>query len=128
MVDRHTESRLKKEMVIWLVTAGADRKPQAVPVWFLWDGKSFLVHSVDGIKVSHIRENPSVELHLNSDEVGDDLVRASGRATIKQSPPAFKNTAYMRKYGRQIKDLGTTPESFSATYHNVIQVSKVRFH
>src|SRR5438034_8066750 len=84
MVDRHTESRLKKEIVIWLVTAGADRKPQAVPVWFLWDGKSFLIHARDGIKVRHLRANPNVELHLNSDEVGDDLVRASGQATIKQ--------------------------------------------
>ncbi len=128
MVDRHTESRLKKEIVIWLVTAGADRKPQAVPVWFLWDGKSFLIHARDGIKVRHLRANPNVELHLNSDEVGDDLVRASGQATIKQSPPAHENAAYMRKYGRQIRDLGTTPESFSATYHNVIQVRKVRFH
>jgi len=127
MVDRHTESRLKKDLVIWLVTAGADRKPQAVPVWFLWAGTSFLIYARDGIKVRHIKENPKVELHLNSDEVGDDLVRASGQATTKQSPPAHENAAYMRKYGRHIRDLGTTPEGFSATYRNVIQVRKVRF-
>lgn len=127
-MDRHTESRLKKEIVIWLVTAGADGKPQAVPVWFLWDGRSFLIHSRSGVKVRHLKENPNVELHLNSDEVGDDLVRASGRATVTQSPPAYKNASYMRKYGRQIKDLGTTPEDFSAIYHNVVRVRNVRFH
>ena len=126
-MDRHTASRLKKEKVIWLVTASKDAHPQAVPVWFAWDGKSFLIYAQDGIKVRHVRENPYVELHLNSDEVGDDLVRASGQATIKQSPPAHQNAAYMRKYGRHIRDLGTTPASFSATYRNVIQVRKVRF-
>src|SRR5438876_12333895 len=100
MVDRHTESRLKKEIVIWLVTAGADRKPQAVPVWFLWDGKSFLIHARDGIKVRHLRANPTVELQLNSDEGGDDLVRASGAAAMKQSAPATGVAADMRKVRR----------------------------
>ena len=83
-MDRHLESRLKKELVIWLVTAGEDRQPQAVPVWFLWDGTSFLIHSVDGAKVRHIQSNPYVELHLNSDEAGGDVVRASGRANLSQ--------------------------------------------
>jgi PPOX class probable F420-dependent enzyme len=127
-VDRHTESRLKKELVIWLVTASKDGHPQAVPVWFVWDGKSFLIHAQDGVKVRHVRENPIVELHLNSDEVGDDLVRVSGQATIAKKPPAHENAAYTRKYGRAIRDLGMTPEDFSETYRNVIRVSRLRFH
>ena len=127
-MDRHTESRLKKELVIWLVTAGTDAHPQAVPVWFVWDGKSFLIHAQDGIKVRHIRENPFVELHLNSDQLGDDVVRVSGRATVSQKPPAHENALYLRKYGKSIRDLGTRPESFSETYHNVISVKRLRFH
>jgi PPOX class probable F420-dependent enzyme len=128
MVDRHTESRLKKDIVIWLVTTGKDLHPQAVPVWFVWDGESFLIHAQDGIKVRHVKQNPFVELHLNSDEAGDDLVRVSGWATLSKRPPAHENAAFQRKYGRAIKDLGMAPEAFSQQYRNVIRVTRLRYH
>lgn len=122
------QSRLKNEIVIWLVTAGRDRRPQAVPVWFLWDGKSFLIYAQPGIKVRHVRSNPFVELHLNSDEVGDDLVRVSGYAAIpKSQPPANREPAYMRKYRRHIEGLGMTAESFAAQYPYPIRVRRLRF-
>ena len=128
-MDRHTKARLEKELVIWLVTAGADRRPQAVPVWFLWHGSSFLIYAQAGVKVRHVQSNPYVELHLNSDPVGDDLVRVSGHATIpKTQPPALKEPAYMRKYRGQIKAIGMTPESFSERYHHPIRVRRLRFH
>jgi PPOX class probable F420-dependent enzyme len=125
-VDRHVESRLKKESVIWLVTAGKDCRPQAVPVWFLWDGKSFLVYAQHGIKVDHIRYNPYVELHLN--EIDDDIVRVSGYATTSTRPQAHKNPAYVRKYGSQIKGFGWTPEEFARRYPNVIRLRRLKFH
>jgi PPOX class probable F420-dependent enzyme len=129
MPDRKLESRLKKELVVWLVTAGKNLRPQAVPVWFLWDGDSFLIYSVDGVKVRHIKANPNVVLHLNSDEVGDSVVRVSGKAAVSKSqPPAHKVSAYMRKYGGQIKGLGLTGEDFSKQYHNAIRVGQLRFH
>jgi PPOX class probable F420-dependent enzyme len=127
-MDRHALSRLKKEIVIWLVTAGADRKPQAVPVWFLFDGRSFLVYAQDGVKVRDVQANPRVELHLNSDEVGDDVVRVAGEARIETRRPQKLPDAYTRKYGREIKRLGTTPQSFLETYHNAIRVRRLRFH
>ena len=126
---KHVQSRLKKEIVIWLVTAGRDRKPQAVPVWFLWDGKSFLIYAQPGIKVGHMRVNPYVELHLNTDFVGDDVVRVSGYATIpKSQPPAHREPAYMRKYRDQIEALGMTVESFAEQYLYPIRVRRLRFH
>ena len=112
--------------MIWLVTAGKDCRPQAVPVWFIWDGKSFLIYAQDGTKVNHVRANPSVALHLN--EIDDDIVRATGQATVTRSAPANKNPAYMRKYRTAIKSIGMTPETFAAKYHNVIAVRRVRFH
>jgi PPOX class probable F420-dependent enzyme len=124
-VDRHVESRLKKESVIWLVTAGRDCRPQSVPVWFLWDGKSFVIYAQDGVKVNHIRSNPYVELHLN--EIDDDIVRVSGQATITTRQPAHKNPAYVRKYGSQIKGFGWTPEEFSRRYPNTIRVRRLKF-
>jgi PPOX class probable F420-dependent enzyme len=108
------------------VTAGADRRPQAVLVWFHWDGKSFLIYAVPGIKVRHVRENPYVELHLNSDEVGGDVIRVSGYATIARS--ARQDPGYARKYRQAIRDLGLTVDSFVEQYNNQIRVRRLRFH
>ena len=126
-MDRHVESRLKKELVIWLVTAGTDLKPQAVPVWFHWDGRSFLIYATDGAKVQDVRANPHVELHLNSDEVGDYVVRVSGEAKVESRRPRTLDAAYVRKYGKEIKRLGMTPEGFTGDYHNAIRVRKLRW-
>ena len=125
-MDRHVESRLKKESVIWLVTVGTDGRPQAVPVWFFWDGASFLIFSQPGAKVEDIRANPFVELHLN--EIDDDIVRASGRATLATKPAAHTVPDYVRKYGGQIKGFGWTNEEFSRRYPNVIRVRNPKFH
>ncbi len=126
--SKHVQSRLKKEIVIWLVTAGRDRRPQAVPVWFLWDGTSFLIYAQPGTKVQHVKANPFVEVHLNSDPIGDDVVRVSGYATIpKSQPPAHKEPAYMRKYRGQIEGLGMTAEDFAKQYPYPIRVRRLRF-
>lgn len=127
-MDRHTESRLKRDLVVWLVTAGKDGLPHAVPVWFWWDGKTFLIYAMPGQKARNVRENPYVELHLNSDPVGGDLVRIEGRATILRNQPADKVPGYMRKYGDSIKDLGMTPQQFSEEYDIPIRIRPTRFH
>ncbi|TME20467.1 MAG: TIGR03667 family PPOX class F420-dependent oxidoreductase [Chloroflexi bacterium] len=128
-MDRHTQSRLKRENAIWLVTAGRDLQPQAVPVWYLWDGTSFLIYAQPGIKVRHVRENPNVELHLNSDDAGEDVVRVTGSATIPKSQlPANKERAYLRKYRSQILNLGISVEDFAAKYRYPIRVRRLRFH
>jgi len=128
-VDRKLQARLKKELVVWLVTAGRDAKPQAVPVWFLFDEDSFLIYSAPGIKERHVRENPNVELHLNTDEVGDVVVRASGHARIVGGePPAHKVPSFVRKYGDQIKGFSWTNEEFSRRYPHAIRVRQLRFH
>jgi PPOX class probable F420-dependent enzyme len=127
-VDRKTESKLKRELIVWLVTTGRDLKPQSVPVWFLWTDGSFLIYAQDGVKVRHIRENPNVELHLDTDEVGDVVVRASGKATLSRTPPANTVPAYVRKYGAQIKGFGWTPEEFARRYPHVVRIKKPRFH
>ena len=128
-MDRHTQSRLKKDLVIWIVTAGKDQRPHAVPVWFWWDGKTFLIYAVPGQKTRNVRENPYVELHLNSDLVGDDLVRIEGSATIpRDQPPAEKVRGYMRKYAQSIKDLGMSPQQFAGEYNVPIRIRPTKFH
>lgn len=126
--DATAERRLDRDMIIWLTTVGPDKHPHAVPVWFWWDGHSFLIYSVPGRKVRDIRANPNVELHLNTDRTGDKLVMVDGRATIlKDHAPAYRVGKYLAKYRERIKGYGWTPKSFSDQYHVAIRVKPTRF-
>ena len=129
MPDKHAQSRLKKDLVIWLATCGRDGRPHAVPVWFLWDGETFLIYSVPGQKVSDIEANPSVALHLNTDPEGEDVIRVDGAASIDpKQPPAYRVPSYVRKYRELIKGYEWTPKVFSEQYHVPIRVRPIRFH
>jgi PPOX class probable F420-dependent enzyme len=129
VADKHAQSRLKKDLVIWLATCGRDGSPHAVPVWFWWDGKTFLIYSVPGQKVRDIEVNPNVALHLNTDPEGEDVVRVDGKARIDpKQPPAYKVASYVRKYRDLIKGFDWTPKVFSEQYHVAIRVRPTRFH
>jgi PPOX class probable F420-dependent enzyme len=122
------EGRLRKEIVIWLGTVGADGHPHAVPVWFLWDGQSFLIYSVPGQKVRDIEANPKVTLHLNTTFDGGDVVRIDGEAKrLRRQPPAYKVPKYIRKYRALVKSYGWKPESFSREYNVALRVRPTRF-
>src|SRR6267142_4648915 len=122
------QGRLQKEIVIWLGTVGADGHPHAVPVWFLWDGQSFLIYSVPGQKVRDIEANPKVTLHLNTTFDGGDVVRIDGEAKrLRRQPPAYKVPKYIRKYRALVKSYGWKPESFSREYNVAIRVRPTRF-
>ena len=122
-------TRLKRELVIWLATVGRDGHPHAVPVWFWWDGKTFLIYSVPGQKARDIQANPHVALHLNSDPAGDDVVRIDGTAKIDPKHPAANQVAgYLRKYREHIQGIGMTPQAFSEQYRHAIRVSPTRLH
>jgi PPOX class probable F420-dependent enzyme len=125
---RRVQSRLQKEIVIWLATAGAEGRPHAVPVWFWWDGDSFLIYSVPGQKVTDIEANPKVTLHLNTTAEGGDVVRIDGDAKrLRRHPLAYKVPHYIRKYATQIKSNSWTPDSFSRQYHIALRVRPTRF-
>jgi PPOX class probable F420-dependent enzyme len=122
---KHVQSRLEEELVIWLTTGGS--KPQSVPVWFLWDGESFLVYSVPGRKVTQLERNPDVRLNFNSTQTGGDVVRFRGRAkVVPEEPPAHENADYVRKYVNQISRLGWTPEQFAEQYSVAIRITPER--
>ncbi|HXM71690.1 MAG TPA: TIGR03667 family PPOX class F420-dependent oxidoreductase [Candidatus Dormibacteraeota bacterium] len=129
MPSKHEVTRLKRELVIWIVTVGRDVHPHAVPVWFWWDGESFLIYAVLGQKVRDMQANPNVALHLNTDPVGEDVVRIDGIAKIDpKHPPASKVAGYLRKYREHIQGIGMTPQEFDEQYHHAIRVRPTRFH
>jgi PPOX class probable F420-dependent enzyme len=124
---KRVQRRLEKELIIWLATCGSDGRPHAVPVWFSWDGKSFLIYSVPGQKVRDIEANPKVTLHFNTTPDGGDVVRIDGDATrLQRYPLAYKVPSYIRKYTRLIKGYDWEPEGFSRQYHIALRVRPTR--
>jgi PPOX class probable F420-dependent enzyme len=95
-----------------------DVQPQSVPVWFLWDGQTFLIYSQPGRqKLRRIDTNPRVDLNLNSNAHVGDVVRTEGVADIvEDAPPATEVPEYVEKYSAAIIVLpspgsGSTPRA-----------------
>jgi PPOX class probable F420-dependent enzyme len=125
---KHVQRRLEKEIIIWLATIGAEGQPHVVPVWFWWDGDSFLIYSLPGQKVRDIEANSKVALHLNATPDGGDVVRIDGNAArLRRHPPAHEVPDYIRKYAALIKDYHWTPESFAQDYKVVLRIRPTRF-
>jgi PPOX class probable F420-dependent enzyme len=124
--------RLHKNIVIWLTTVGADGTPQPIPVWFLWNGREFLVYSEPNkAKLRNIAHRPNVALNLDGDGRGGDIVVVTGAARIvPDEPPASANRDYMTKYHDAILRIGLTDDGFAAAYSVAIRVTpqKLRGH
>ena len=125
----HADRRLREEGVAWLTTVRFDGQPQSVPVWFLWDGATFLVYSrPGGQKLRNIGRNPKVGLRLNSNDRGGDVVRAEGGAEILDDfPPADKVGEYVEKYRESIARIGFDPEGFARAYSVALRVTPERW-
>ena len=109
--------RLRDEQLIWLTTVDRTGTPQPNPVWFLWDGESFLVYNrPDAHRLVHVRERPSVALNLNS--VGDgNIVAVTGRAELADGVPLpNENPEYVRKYGDEMIRVSGSHQTFGEDY------------
>jgi PPOX class probable F420-dependent enzyme len=116
---------LKNQYVIWLTTVDSNLTPQPRPVWFIWENDSFLIFSqAKAYKVAHIKKNPKVALHFNTDESGDKhVIVFTGEASIDANcPPAYQVDAYFEKYKQDISDLDMTPEGFSNEYSVALRI------
>jgi PPOX class probable F420-dependent enzyme len=110
--------RLKEEQVIWLTTVRPNGAPVPTPVWFLWDGESFLIYTQPGSpKMTSLAANLKAALNLNCDEWGGDVAVFTGEIEIaRDAPPANQNAAYLEKYRSGITNIQMTPESFIESY------------
>ena len=124
--------RLRDEIIVWLTTIAADGTPQPNPVWFFWDGSSFLIYSLpDAARLGHIDRNPHVSLHFDSNGRGGDIVVFTGSARVApEEPAADHNAAYLAKYRTTIDANFGGPEAFAARYSTPIRITpiKVRGH
>ncbi|MGH2457846.1 MAG: TIGR03667 family PPOX class F420-dependent oxidoreductase [Chloroflexota bacterium] len=123
--DARVERRLHDEQTIWLTVVRSDGTPEPNPVWFLWDGSTFLIYGKrDSHKLEHLARDRQVSLNFNSNVHGGNVVVFTGVATIDASaPPADQNPPYLAKYQQDIQRIGLTPESFAHAYCASIRVT-----
>lgn len=87
-----------------LATIGTDHQPQVTPVWFLWDGVSFLVSvNTNTVKAINIRRDPRVTLCIDSLTLEAAYVQVVGRAAIE--PDERDDTMRLIAKYREAEDL-----------------------
>ncbi len=88
---QHVVKRLAKEQVIWLTTVSSDGTPQPNPVWFYWDGESFLIYTPPTTsKLKNLAQNPRVSLNLEgANALGGDIVVFIGVAEVEKTVPVL---------------------------------------
>ena len=112
--DAHVDKRLRSDTTIWLTTVRRDGRPHTVPVWFLWDGASFLIFSQpDNQKIRNLR---------------GDVIAVEGKAELlTESASALNVPAFFEKYGASIQGMGQTPEGMAKSYSQPIRVTPAKF-
>jgi hypothetical protein len=92
------DARLRALREIWVASAGANGRPDAVPVWFWWDGTSvYFTTKAHSRKALNIARRPSVALH-NGD--GADPIILKGDAQVVSEAVELErlDRAYAAKY------------------------------
>jgi PPOX class probable F420-dependent enzyme len=122
------DRRLRTEQILWLTTVRADGQPQASPVWFVWDGETFLIFSQpDAQKLRNLAANPRVAVHVDTDEAGEDVVTIDGTAAVDPDVPSSDQLEeYQVKYREGIQAIGTTPAELARDYSVAIRIRPTR--
>jgi len=124
------DRRLRTEQILWLTTVRADGQPQSSPVWFLWDGETFLVFSQSSAqKLRNLAGNPRVAVNLESDGTGDEVLTVDGTAAVDpEVPPSDQIEEYRVKYREGIQAMGSTPAELARDFSVAIRIrlSRVR--
>jgi Pyridoxamine 5'-phosphate oxidase len=97
----HVISRMEQSRNYWIITAGADGQPHAVPTWGVWlDDTLYFGGGPDVRWARNLRANPAAAAHLES---GDEVVTIEGHVDLVESdsdPVCMQvQDAYETKYG-----------------------------
>lgn len=124
---RRVAQRLAEERIIWLTTVNGDGVPQPRPVWFWWDGETFLIYSKPNTyKLRHIAANPKVSLHLDGDGLGGNIVIFTGEASlVEDAPPAHEVAEYVAKYQAGFARIQMSAQEFAETYSVALRVKPI---
>jgi PPOX class probable F420-dependent enzyme len=113
-------------LVAALASVRPDGRPHVVPLWFSWDGTSFVIYSKPrSVKVRNLRHQPCAMLALGEPGGAGSAVLVEVRAemaTCSRLP-----TAFARKYAEPMAQLGLTCDEFAATYCQMIRLVPIRW-
>ena len=123
------DDKLRHEIALWLTTVTPEGQPQSTPIWFHWDGSTFLFYSKpETPKLLNIAVNPKVALHLVGDPEGEDVITIEGVAALyPAAPPSDGLPAFAEKYRSAIDGFGWTPAGMAADYSVAVRVTPTRF-
>jgi PPOX class probable F420-dependent enzyme len=127
--DAHIEQRLRSELIIWLSTVRPDGRPHLVPVWFLWDGATFLIFSQPkDLKLRNLRHSPNVVLALETRDQGNEVVLIEGQAAVLEGS-TLKTTMpeYAGKYDALMKSMDWTADWMATKYSEVVRITPTKF-
>ena len=106
----NVDRRLRAMREIWIATASPRGRPDAVPVWFWWDGEvAYFTCKAETVKPRNIAHEPNVVLH-NGD--GTDPIILKGRA--ERVTDAGERERVEAAYREKYVDLGSgTPATLT---------------
>jgi PPOX class probable F420-dependent enzyme len=127
--NAHVEQRLREEPIVWFTTVRPDGRPHTVPVWFLWDGETFLIFSQPGnLKIRNLQRNPHITLALDGTNQGGDVVTVEGEAELLSEPSRnILVPAFGEKYASMIKTMGVDAEGLVEDYSQPIRIKPTKF-
>jgi PPOX class probable F420-dependent enzyme len=122
------DRRLRTEQILWLTTVRADGQPQSSPVWFVWDGETFLIFSQPAAqKLRNLAANPRVAVHVDTDAAGEDVLTIDGSAAVDADvPPSDQLEEYQVKYREGIQAMGMTPAELAGDFSVAIRIRPAR--
>ena len=127
--NAHVDQRLREEPIIWFTTVRPDGRPHTVPVWFLWDGGTFLIFSQpDNLKIRNVRRNPHITLALDDSKQGGDVITVEGEAELLSEPS--RNVvvpAFGEKYASMIQAMGADSERMLEDYSQPLRIKPTKF-
>jgi PPOX class probable F420-dependent enzyme len=127
---KRVQHHLDHDQIVWLTVIDDEGAPQPNPIWFVWDGETFLFYSrPEAKRLLHFPRRPAVSLHFDTDSWGDDVAVIRGEAAIDPSaPPVIECPPYLEKYAEGIIHIEMTPQTYSETYTVAFRVrpSKLR--
>jgi Pyridoxamine 5'-phosphate oxidase len=94
----NVDRRLRSMREIWIATASPRGRPDAVPVWFWWNGDvAYFTCKTGTVKPRNIAHEPNVVLH-NGDGTDPIILKGLAERVTDQSERERVDAAYREKY------------------------------
>jgi PPOX class probable F420-dependent enzyme len=94
----NVDRRLRSMREIWIATASPKGRPDAVPVWFWWDGEAaYFTCKAGTVKPRNIAHEPNVVLH-NGDGADPIILKGRAEPVTERAERERVDAAYREKY------------------------------